>query len=163
MKHLYELPAEYEAINAEIEESNGELSPELEARLNALQSDMSSTVEAIASLITRHKHSADVYKAEMARLGTHHKTHENAAKRLKDYLQHHMQIMKIDKIKTRLFSVWRQANSAPSIEWTGDGAPPRKYMVERLEPNGTLLQQLNRDGELPDGFKANYGEHLRIK
>lgn len=162
--HLYELPDAFDAIEAELLENGGELTPELEARLEALEGTLETKAERICRVIRNNDASAKAFKDEMDRLGAHRQTHENVVKRLKGYLQSVLTRMGRDKLAAGMFKVAIQNNSRPSITWTGsmEDLPPGFKRV-RIEMDGDAAYDAHRAAALPEGFEVVTGKHLRIR
>lgn len=159
---LYELPAEVRRIDDLLTESEGELTPEIEAALAALEIEKTAKVDAIGALITESLSESGGIIAEMERLKTRASRLAGRAANLKAYLHRNMDAMGDQKIKGRLFTASVCKNSAPSIRWGGEGEIPRAFRRTVIELDGGAAREAWKAGELPDGFVVTVGTHLRI-
>lgn len=162
---LYELPDEFEAIEAELMENGGELTPEIEARIDALELALDQKAGRICRMIRNHDASARAYDEEIDRLKAHKQTHEITVKRLKDYLHTTMNRLERIEIAAGIFKVVLQNNSRPAIRWTGDvNDIPEPFKRVRVELDGDAAYNVVKGGgTLPDGFEVVRGQHVRIR
>jgi len=162
---LYEIPDAYEAIEAELIENGGELTPALEAMLNALDGVLEDKAERICRIVKNHEGSAQAFDAEIARLESHKSAHTNAAKRLKDYLYATMLRLDRGKIDAGVFKLAIQKNGRPAIAWPLNTEQlPERFRRIRIELDGNAAYEAVKAGEeLPAGFIVSHGTHLRIR
>jgi hypothetical protein len=162
---LYEIPHAIRAIEAMIEELEGEITPEIESKLNALEGEFSRKAEFIALMVKEATTAAAAIKAEEDRISARRKAHERRAEAFKDYLHRCMASMGVSKITGQLASPAIQRNSAPSV--TVDIAPellPERFRRVLVGPDNRALADAFKAGEaLPAGVTAEYGTHLRIR
>lgn len=166
MKPLYELADEYDVIQAAIEENGGELTPELEAALDANAEDSSAKLDSIGKMIKNLEGFEEMAKQEMVAQRDKYRSRGNAAHRLKEYAKAAMKRMGIERHIGRVnLSVC--GNSQPSIVFGGDPAKlPKEF--QRID----VIVELDRDkvreahllGQpIPDGVSVVRGDHLRVK
>ena len=160
---LYDLPGEFAAIEREIDESDGELSPDLEARIDALELTLEAKADAIAGLIRSADAESEAVDLEVQRLTARRNAARNRATRLKQYLHDTLDRLGRDRVEGRRFKVRLQRNGSPSIRWTRlpDDLPPEFRRVT-IEPDGKAALAAYKAGELPEGFEATVGRHVRI-
>lgn len=160
---LYEVSAELRSIDHAIEAMDGELPPDLEARLDALEGEFSNKVHGVCALIREHEQKAEAYKAEASRLDGRRKHYEAAARWLKEYLQGALRVRQLERVDTGLFVVRIQRNGTPRIEWQSSDPFPQEFL--RMEPteDRKAIQEAYKAGALPAGFAVSYGTHLRIQ
>lgn len=151
--HLYEIPTEARLIEEQLEESGGELTPELEQRINEFMAGSKDKIEAAAMVVRSLNASAEACKAEAKRLSERNAALERSADRLKNLMLSAVDLGFAGKIKTNFFTIWGQ-NSADTTHFDVqpdvqlDSLPERFVRVKR---------ELNRE-ELKSAFKA--GEKL---
>lgn len=162
---LYQIPDAFEAIENALLENGGDLTPELEAELDAIEGVLEWKAERICRLIRNNEASAKAYGEEIDRLQAHKRTHENTVDRLKRYLQSTMERLDRDKINAGVFKVALQKNSRPSIRWNGDvNDIPERYKRVTVELNGaTAYEDFKADVTLPNGFEVQLGKHVRVR
>jgi vacuolar-type H+-ATPase subunit E/Vma4 len=162
---LYEIPHAIRAIEAMIEEAEGELTPETEALLTQHESEFERKAEWIALLAREAIAEAGAIKAEEDRLNARRRTLERRADGLKRYLHECMTAANVSKIKGDLATLGIQRNSVPTIVVeVAPEALPERFRRVRVESDGTALRDAFKAGEkLPAGVTAEYGTHLRIR
>ena len=161
---LYELTQEWAEIQDALIDSGGELTPEIEARLDALPGALQVKADGYCYVIQQLLRSADAAKAEADRLSELARVRKNAADRLKDRLKSAMETTGQLKLESDRFKVRVQKNGRPSIAWTGEpDALPCEYSRVAVSLDGQAAYEAWKAGrELPEGFKVTEGTHLRI-
>lgn len=162
---LYELGDEIQALLDEVVSQDGEITPEQEARLAALEGDFQAKAEKIALYYRNLRVLAEAGRAEAERVAHLAAAKARAADRLKGYLHREMQRLEMTRVETARVRIRRQRNSQPSVilEVAPDELPVR-YQRLTVEPNRALLLESWREGrELPSGVRVEVGEHLRIE
>jgi len=163
---LWELGDELERIGFEIFENEGELTPELEARLDALEGAWEDKVERVALYVRSQVVLGLAADIEVCRLDRIKRSHERAADSLKSYLLREMERMGKSKVETARARVRVQANGGKAvIRWTGEpDAIPDGFRRVEIYPDGAAVQHAHREGTLPDGFVVEArGKHIRIE
>lgn len=162
--HLWEIADGIQALGERIAEAEGELTPELEAEWDRLEGSLESKVENTALYIRDIETDAEKAKAEEQRIRAIRTALENQASRMKDYLQFQLARAGRDKVETPKARVRIQANSRPSIRYTGDPADlPDAFKRVRVDVDGTAAYEAwKREEELPEGFVVETGSHLRV-
>lgn len=105
---LYALTAEMAAIEDELYESGGELTPELEKELTETRESLSRKVDSYNALVQKLGAMAESAKKEAERLTKLKKTAENAQKRVKERLLWNMNAFGLKKLEGKLckMSIW---------------------------------------------------------
>ena len=83
MASIFDINEEYLKIIQELEESGGEITPELEERLNITREQLESKLKAYYAIIKQNEALIDLSKDEKNRLNDRQKTKENLIDRLK--------------------------------------------------------------------------------
>lgn len=161
---LWEITEELDAIGEALIEGGGELTPELEARLDALEGEFERKVERIALYVQECNANAAAVKLEADRLTARARAFERKADGLKNYLLFTMKRADWDKLTTPLVSVGVQKNSRPSIRWPGDPATaPEAFRRTIVQVDGQAAYEAYRAGDPLEGFQVVVGEHVRIR
>lgn len=161
--HLYEIADEWRSIDQAIDAMDGELTPEIEARMDELAAALPETVDAVAKLIRERDAEAATYQTEAQRFTAKAKACQATVERLKSYLHHHLNALGLDKVKGTLFKVSIVKNSRPSIKWTGrPEAIPDAFRRVSVDLDGAAAYAAWKAGTLPDGFDVDHGSHPRI-
>lgn len=116
----YDLTEELLKVHDELIENGGELTPEIEERLAALQGAASDRLERILHVVRNMETNAAAVDAEITRLHKLKTVRENSAKRLWEYVLSELQMHDVKKLQTPHFSIWRQLAGRPSIRCEGE-------------------------------------------
>jgi Skp family chaperone for outer membrane proteins len=162
---LYEIPAAYRAIEAQIEELEGELPEDLEAKLDELDEEFERKVEFLAMLAREAKLEAEAWKQEEDRVQARRRALEARQKRLQDYVQAAMVATGRPKVSGSKLTVAIQKNSVPTVRVDLDPTQlPPEFQRVRVEADNAAIRDAAKAGaELPDGVMVEYGSHLRIR
>ena len=171
---LYDAVAALGITEEWLEESGGELTPELETLLDTAQMTFKEKVERVALKVRALESEAEAIGDEVARLKARQMARANAAKSLKTYLQRCLEQADEQKVTGLLCTVSVQLNP-PSLQVpeTSDlqelyvaGAPgielvPESYRVNKAE----VLQKVKQYGEsiLPADWSVTRTASLRIR
>lgn len=161
---FYEFPAAFTAILDRTEEHGGELTPELEAELEALEGSFAEKADRIAAMFRQQQATAEAYKSEVSRLTDLAKGHANRAESLKRYLHKTMILAGYDKLATARFKLRVQKNSVPSTRFTGNPEDlPTRFTRIKTGLDAKAVAEAFKSGEpLPDGIEVSYGNHIVI-
>lgn len=171
---LYELAQARGILDSWLEESDGELTPEIEELLNQLDGKVDEKIERVGLYIRERLAEAKAVKEERDRLDALAKRDERAAESLKGYLKHCMEQLGKTKVPGLLATVSIQQNSQPSVTVALNAnelfaIPEARPFVRREE---TVLYTLDREAilaawrrhePLPTPIVVDLGSHIRIK
>lgn len=166
VRTLWVISDELEEIGALLAENGGELTPELEARLDGVEGEFLAKVERVALYIRECERMAEGAKVEKDRLAAIQKANERTADGLKRYLLAHLERHGRDKVDTYKARV-RRSPSPPSYRWTGDTyeAIPEPFRRTKVvhSLNVDAVKEAICDGKpLPDGIEVSRSYHIRI-
>ena len=163
--NLYELSHQLAKINNEIFDANGELTEELEKRLDDSALAMKDKVQSIAKWTLNLKGKATMIDAEIARLQHKKKVTENLDKRLSDYVKQAMLAADIHKMEYPTFTVSVQKNPS-SVEIIDEDMIPASYKIVKqvISVDKRKLKDDLNDGKKIQGCQlATENTHLRIR
>ena len=178
MASLYEITESYREVFALLEESEGELTPEIAARLEALDGEYDTKIQNIALFILDLEADKKKIKDEISRLSANAINTQKKIESLSKYVLGSLEFTG-RKVKTHLVSVWAQ-NSPPSVVIDDLAAIPDCYKtatiktsLERIpeslrelatvEPSKTAIKEAIDNGEEVPGAHFEWHKHLRIK
>lgn len=165
-ENLYELSTELARIHDELVDSGGELTDELEKRLDESGLAFTAKVENIVRWTRNLSTRSAAIKAEIDRLTALKKSADNLEKRLKAYVQMCMEMAGKEKVEYDLFTVRLQKNP-PSAEVMDEGATPAKFLTiipEQKVPDRKAILEALKGGEKVKGWQlVTERKHLRIK
>jgi hypothetical protein len=161
---LYEIPIALRRIEEQIADADGEITPDIDAQLSALEGELERKLEWIALMAREAQAEGDVYGAEIVRLAARKKAAENRAASLKAYAMEVMQQTGREKVKGELASLAVVRNSAPSLTVTV--APellPERFRRVTVAPHLQAIRDAVKAGETVEGVEIEQGYHVRIR
>lgn len=158
---LYHITSEQLRINELLEESGGELTPEIEEALMLNAENFKIKAEGYIESISRYKalaEAADVRIKEMQRIK---KTSENIEKRLKDCLLQAMMVMGVDKMELGLRKLSIRNTSAVNI--TDEAHIPAEYIIIEQKYDKTRIKDALKNGETIPGTELVTNKSIQIR
>jgi hypothetical protein len=117
-KSLYEIQEDYARIIADLQECEGELTPEMEFALTINRDELENKAEAYALRILEFNGQSALLKVEIDRLQTRAKQFETTAERLKETIKAAMIQFNVDKIKTNKITLSFRKSEAVEVPET---------------------------------------------
>lgn len=157
---MYELTGKYLELLEFIEENEG---VDFSDTLEMLEDDIKTKAENTAKLYKQMQAEAEIIKKEEERLKAKREAKENAAKRLKEYLEFELKKANMPKLKTELFSFNIQRN-APSVKITDINVIPNLFKVPQPDKidKKAIMEKL-KAGEEVAGAELHQSSSLRIR
>jgi hypothetical protein len=165
MTQLYALTKELATIHNQIIDAEGEITPELEAKLTAIKIPFEDKVKSISTWTLDLDGDVEKIDKEIARLQKHKQVTNNLATRLKEYVKKNMEAAEITKIKSPTLTVSIAASPA-SVEIYAETLLPPKFIVTEVNyiPDKKAIKAALQSGEVVEGAKLITDKtHLRIK
>jgi hypothetical protein len=155
---LYDLSVEGLQIQQILEENEGELTTELEQRLDALMIEGPERIEAAAMVVRALEAQQQACIDEMQRLGQRGIGFGNNAKRLKERIRIALDCAFGGKVKTARFTIWNQTSAATVAFDLAEEFTPEMLAEDypalvrtKVELNKTALKEAFERGEsLPE-------------
>ncbi len=164
--NLYDLTTELRAVQNQIEDGGGELTPDLEASLDGLTLDLSVKAVSIAKWVLNIHADEKAVQTEVDRLTAKKRGRVALQKRLKDYIRESMIAVGHKKIEAPAVTVRVQKNP-PSAEIVSAEDIPADYQI--VIPATTkidkkkLLTDLKAGKDIPGARLVSGENHLRIE
>jgi len=180
MPALYTVVDELQGAFALLEETDGELTPEIMEKIEDAKVNFATKVESVALYIQGKIHQTEVVTTEVKRLTDRLVTQQNEIDRLKKYLLDQLRRAEQKKVATPLISVWRQ-NSVASVQIIDEKDIPARFktgrlnlpmmeipetLIERAEiaVNRSAIREAIKEGEqVPGAEMGEPTEFVRIK
>ncbi len=161
---LWEISDVLDEVAEAIIAAGGELTPQIEARLEAMEGAFEEKCERVALFIRECEANAAAAEIEEKRLAAIRKSFETKASGLKGYLQYFMTRTGRTTLKTPRVRVWSQKNGRPSIRFVGnmDTLPTEYVRVKREVDTQFAYVEHMAGSSLPEGFIVEHGTHIRI-
>lgn len=158
---LYHITSEQLRINELLEESGGELTPEIEEALILNAENFEIKADGYIESISRYKalaEAADVRIKEMQRIK---KTSENIEKRLKERLLQAMMVMGVDKMELGLRKLSIRNTSAVNI--INESHIPADFIIIEQKFDKTRLKDALKNGETIPGAELVTNKSIQIR
>ena len=152
---VWEIKEEYRKLEEALENSGGELSPELEAMLNLLTEAREQKIENIMYLINNNEAYIEALKAKESELYEKRKRAEKQIKSLKNLIS--FLVPKGEKVKAGIFSIsWRKTPAKAEVFDMEKLPEVYKRIIE--EPDIRLILETLKQGATIEGAKLVEGE-----
>ena len=158
---LYNITSEQLRINELLEESGGELTPEIEEALMLNAENFEIKADGYIESISRYKalaEAADVRIKEMQRIK---KTSENIEKKLKESLLQAMMVMGVDKMEIGLRKLSIRNTSAVNI--TDEAHIPAEYIIIEQKYDKTRIKDALKNGDVIPGAELVTNKSIQIR
>lgn len=158
---LYHITSEQLRINELLEESGGELTPEIEEALMLNAENFEIKADGYIESISRYKalaEAADVRIKEMQRIK---KTAENIEKRLKERLLQAMMVMEVDKMEIGLRKLSFRNSTAVSI--TDETHIPAEFIIVETKVDKMKIKDALKNGEIIPGAELVNNRSIQIR
>lgn len=158
---LYAITSEQLRINELLEESGGELTPEIEEALTLNEENFLVKSEGYIESIARFKalaEAADVRIKEMQRIK---KTAENSKRRLEERLLWALQTMGRDKVEVGLRKLALRMTTAVNI--TDETAIPAEYIKVETSVDKMRIKEALKSGEVIIGAELVTNQSIQIR
>jgi homospermidine synthase len=171
----FELAGEWDALDQLLEETGGELTPEIESLMDGLNASTNEKIERIALVVLRKKSEAKAIKEQADRLAARGKARENAATRLTEYLTRVMQSVGKDKVEGVLVTVvFQKGPPALMVDDSWDTDALRGLQMVRPElvryipesfavDKRAVIDAANAGTNPPHGMELTRNTSLRIR
>lgn len=143
--NIYEISAELRNLYEEIIASDGEITEELNQRMQLTKDQLEAKAESYCGLIRNVSADIEGYKTEIERLTARKRTAENLVQRLKDALRDSMILADQQKMKVGLFAM--SLRSSESVEVTDAEALDDKYVQIERKPMKSVIKDAIKGGE----------------
>ena len=162
---VFNIIDELQRVDAMLTASEGELTEEIEAALDAVEGKVFDKARKIGQYILELQAMQAVADAELKRVQEIKRIRANKVARMKKWLHLLLERSGLDKVETPTVTVGIYNNTRPSISWTGDeGEIPESFKRVKVELDGTAAYEYwKKHKKLPTGFTVDLGTHLRIK
>lgn len=162
---FYNLSVEMRSLLADLEESGGELTPEAEARLDALGADLEARVGEMALACREMDRTASAIEQERDRLSARARSKRAMIQALRDYITDHMAQTGTPRVRTDLVTV-SLVPGAEKFLWEGkDEHIPEAYrrtLVEYVLDQELAKRHRAEGVELPEGIRVRRKNGIRI-
>jgi hypothetical protein len=171
---LYELADMRDVLSQWLEESEGEVTPELQELLDGLAGEVNEKIERTALFIREQLATADAVEQEADRLHDRVRALRKGADGLKGYLKLQLERLGTTKVTGLLATIALQKNSQPSV--TTVLQPSELYAIDEARPfvkreetvvytleRAAILAAFKAGEQLPAAIVVDQASHIRIR
>ena len=162
---LFDLGADYNALMAEIEEADGVLTPELEARHDEIVARLAGSAANVKTALDMIKHGEDELDVWLDKLSRRKASLAKEAERWKSAAIANMIGMRINRLEGVLngLPVKLAVCESESVEITGD--VPASYcrtIPAKTEPDKVMIKKALKEGATVPGAELRTKTYLRV-
>lgn len=158
---LYSITEDQRLINAMLEETGGELTPEIEEAMLITEENFISKAEAYGATISEYDAQAEACAQEIKRLQAFKKTCENVSKRMKERISDAMMTFEKDKVTAGTFRFSFRKSTAVVVE-NEELIPEEYFRTERTICRKELMDAL-KAGEVIAGAMIETRQTLQMR
>lgn len=165
MTNLYELSKTVDMVVHEVIDAEGELSPDLERRLDEISLQFKDKASNIGKWVLNIDSNDTLIQNEIERLQRRLRIQGNLKKRLKDYLKFCMENCGLNKLDLSTFTI-SIAKNPPSVGEIDETKLPSKYIkvVQTTSiDKKSLLIDLKTGEQIPGAYLVSDKTNLRIR
>lgn len=159
--NLYEITVEQMNLNNLLEESYGELTPELEEALKINKENLVTKAEGYAKAIKNYKAEQDALAEEIKKLQAKKKVCENAIARMKDALSTAMDTFDMPKVQAGLFKI--SLSKSESVNIIDEDAVPMEYKKATYTVSKTDIKNAIDGGLVVKGVEIKENKSVTIR
>lgn len=163
MPNLYELSSDLAEVMRAIDEADGVVEGDLEARLDAVSVPFVEKLEGIAAIDRMLELRADAYRAEEKRLADRRRAVENERDRLRAYAVDGMRRVGMPKVVGKLFTLSVKRNPPALHLLVDDDAVPEVWTKTRREVDRAAIKAALQTGTVLPWAELTQGEALVIR
>ena len=158
---LYNICAEQLRINEMLEESGGEVTPEIEEALVLNEENFSIKVDGYLQSIAKYSDAEELIANEIKRLSALKKTAANIKENLKKRLANGMEIMGYDKLDLGLHKLSFRSSTAVNI--TDECLIPAEYIIVETKVDKVKIKDALKGGAMIAGAELVNNKSLQIR
>lgn len=158
---LFNITADQLRIYEMLEETGGELTPEIEEALTLNEGNFLVKAGGYIEAIKRAEALADMADQRIKDLQAYKKTHSNIAKRLKDTLAYSMEVMGKDKVELDLHKISFRTSTAVNI--TDEARIPNNYIKVETKIDKESLKRDLKAGLVIEGAELITNRNIQVR
>jgi len=160
---LYQIEAEHREIENALFEADGEITPELEIRMNITRENLEAKAIGYALVIKENNADLETIEAAIKDLKAKAQRIEKTVESLKGRILEGMQLFGVEKVQTALVKVWMGSSKRLSI--TDPDKVPDAFKTEVMETkiDARSLKSAIEGGLQTDGATITEHQNLQIR
>ena len=161
MMSIYNITDDFSQIMAEIESNGGEISPEIDEKLQINQFNLIEKSTNYVHVIKTLDSECDIIDIEIKRLQELKKQRSNFTQSLKDRLKNAMQAMELTEIKTALNKI--NFRKSESVEIIDESILPSDVLIYEPKIDKKKIKEIIKNGGVVLGAEIVVNQNLQIK
>lgn len=161
MMSIYNITDDFSQIMAEIESNGGEISPEIDEKLQINQFNLIEKTTNYVHVIKTLDSDCDIIDIEIKRLQELKKQRSNFTQSLKDRLKNAMQAMELTEIKTALNKI--NFRKSESVEIIDESILPSDVLIYEPKIDKKKIKEIIKNGGVVLGAEIVVNQNLQIK
>lgn len=161
MMSIYNITDDFSQIMAEIESNGGEISPEIDEKLQINQFNLIEKTTNYVHVIKTLDSECDIIDIEIKRLQELKKQRSNFTQSLKDRLKNAMQAMELTEIKTALNKI--NFRKSESVEIIDESILPNNVLIYEPKIDKKKIKEIIKNGGVVLGAEIVVNQNLQIK
>ncbi|WBC28430.1 Gam-like end protection [Rhodobacteraceae phage LS06-2018-MD05] len=163
MKPIYEISKNYLDLIDQIEENNGEITPEIETSLAINEGEIKQKSVAYVAVMKSLESEVDFIDNEIKRLQALKKSRANIVQNLKDSLEYALNTFGIDEIKTELIKINFRKSKSVIIDKPELVPDHYNTITVTRTPNKKAIKEAIESGKKVKGAYISENRNLQIK
>lgn len=161
MGTLYDITQDQQLIISLLEETGGELTPEIEEAMNITRSELESKAEGYGKAIFEYKAKEEAIDAEIKRLTARKKTAQNIQQRLKERIAEALEVFEVEKLEAGTFRY--SFRKSKSVEIFDLNALPDEFIITEKKADKKAIGDALKAGSVIYGAQLNENKSLQIR
>lgn len=161
MATLYDITADQQTIVALLEETGGELTPEIEEAMAITREELETKAENYGKVIFEYKAKEEALANEIARLTAKKKTAQNIQQRMKERIAEALRVFDVDKLEAGAFRYGFR--NSERVEISDLNHLPDKFIIVEKKADKKALFAAIKAGEQIIGATIEKNQTLQIR
>lgn len=162
-KSLYHIQSEYQLILSELEDLDGEVTPELEQRLMIAEHELQAKGACYGLVIHEYDAHTKVIDMQIERLEKLKKSYASKVEVLKSNIKNAMLHFGVDKIDSDMVKL--SFRKSESVEIENQDLIPKEFIKEKISytPDKTAIKEAIKSGQDVQGCTLIVNQNLQVK
>lgn len=162
-KSLYQINQDYVSILSELDDMDGELTPELEQRLTISEKELQTKASCYGVVIHDYDSKINAIDAQIKRLTELKKSYNGKVEVLKSNISNAMQLFGVDKIESDLVKL--SFRKSESVEIVDEKMIPKDYIVGKMTytVSKQAINEAIKSGKVVSGAELKTNYNLQLK
>ena len=167
-KTLNDILSNYQNLEVELIENNGEITDQIEKKLEINELELSDKMDGYEKFVRYLKHQSEYLKSLEDHYNKRRKVIDNSILRFKDRMIHAMKITDNNKIKTNEFNFSIGTSKKYKVDISKLNNKDQELLIQKglaenvFKPNLTEIKSKYKEEESPDWLNIEKSDFLRV-